>query len=258
MTYIKPLENSPYNPQRQITPQPIWNIPGPTKQRPAFKAKRAGTKTAHVVFILDESSSMNACWDETISGFNEFLDTQRSSEIETFVTLYKFNGHNTTVVHDHVPVKDVEDLTRKTYSPSGMTNLHDSMGLAMSRVNADLAQVKKAKRDSVTIVALTDGFENSSREYDANAIREMVSTAEAKDWSFMFLGANIDAFATGSALGFRKENTLQYDTSNMGSTMAAASRMTRDMSVAKSAGLSAVQAYAGAELTPTERDEANK
>lgn len=244
------------NPMFPNTDWKQTNIYSTTQPIPEFKPKKAGTKTAHVIFVLDDSASMRSVRDETITGFNEFLKEQQESEVETYASLYKFNGYDVKCVFDHVNVKSIEPLNHDTYNPNGMTNLHDAIGHVMNKVNNRLSETKKKHRDQVQIVILTDGQENASKYYNANMIKPMVEQAESKDWTFMFLGANIDAFAVGSAYGLRSEATLQYNVNNMTSTMKAASRMTRDMSVMKSAGLSLNDAYASAAFTNEERKEA--
>ena len=89
----------------------------------------------------------------------------------------------------------------------------------------------------------------------------MVSKAQDKAWSFMFLGANIDAFAAGQTMGFTAHNTMQFDTHNVGATMRAASRMTNDMKSMYFASASAADVnvntlYASATFTDAERKAA--
>ena len=84
----------------------------------------------------------------------------------------------------------------------------------------------------------------------------MVEKAEAKNWGFMFLGANIDAFAAGGALGFNTNNTMQYDTASMGNTIQAASAMTSRMKSSYSRGIDTSVAYASVGFTDQERSSA--
>lgn len=72
-------------------------------------------------------------------------------------------------------------------------------------------------------MVVTDGEENASCEVkDPNRIREMVQHQEtAYSWKFLFLGANIDAFAAAGAVGMRG---IQYNASASG--MKAAMRAT--------------------------------
>jgi hypothetical protein len=209
----------------------------------AFTPKRCGTKTSHVIFVLDDSGSMQDCRDATISGFNEYLKMQQTdaetNKIPTFVSLYKFDGRGVNAVYNRLPVATISPLTRDTYNPNGMTNLFDAIGGVMMQINNDLGSKKKADRDSVIINILTDGHENSSRSFTNQDVKQMVSKAQDKSWSFMFLGANIDAFAAGQTMGFTTHNTMQFDTKNVGATMRAASRMTNDMKGAYFASASA-------------------
>jgi hypothetical protein len=226
----------------------------------AFKPKKAGKKTSHIIFVLDDSSSMQSCRDNTISGFNEFLDGQKvdaeKSGIETFVSLYKFDGSSVKCTIDHVNVKDVNPLDHNSYNPRGGTNLLDAMGGVMMKINEQLSKVKKADRESVIVTVLTDGEENSSRTFRNDDIKTMVEKAEAKNWGFIFLGANINAFHAGSALGFNVNNTMQYDTHGTANTIRAASAMTTRMKSAYASGMETSATYASMGFTDLERQSA--
>ncbi len=215
-----------------------------------FTPKKVGKGSTHVVFVLDSSSSMGCVKDATISGFNEYLDIQRKeakeSGIKTHITLYTFNGRGIETVVEYADVSTVENLTKSSYNPNGMTNLYDAIGYAMRSVNTRLNQFKKEFRDNVIINILTDGQENSSTEYDASTIKEMVQMAESKGWAFMFLGANIDAFATGSQFGMRGTNTLQYGMSSVNDTFQVASSSTNMMKSGIRSGASLSRTYASA------------
>jgi hypothetical protein len=226
----------------------------------SFKPKRAGTKTSHVIFVLDDSGSMQSCRDATISGYNEYLQGQKADAketgIPTFVSLYKFDGSSVKSVFNRVSVEEVEDLGKDSYNPQGTTNLYDAIGGVMMQINAHLTASKKADRDSIIITVLTDGHENASRTFQNTAIKQMVEKAEGKNWGFMFLGANIDAFAASSSLGFNVNNTIQYDTNAMAGTMRSASAMTSRMKSAYASGLDTNMTYASASFTDQERTSA--
>jgi hypothetical protein len=126
----------------------------------------------------------------------------------------------------------------------------------MMQINTQLAANKKVDRDSIVITILTDGHENASRTFQNTAIKQMVEKAEGKNWGFMFLGANIDAFAAGSSLGFNVNNTMQYDTHSMGNTMRSASAMTSRMKSAYASGMDTGMMYTSAAFTDEERTSA--
>ena len=233
-----------------------------TKKNGSFKPVAAGTKKSHVIFILDDSYSMLPHAAATINGFNEYLAGQvadsKRDNIPTKASLYKFNGSNVIAVFKKQKVKKVEPLSSKTYNPRGGTNLLDAIGTVMEEINDDLSSTRKRDRESVIICVLTDGEENASRQFNNAKIKGMVEAAEGKNWTFMFLGANIDAFDVGGAWGMRTENTIQYGMSNISETIATASAYTSRAKVARSMGLSSAQTYESANFTDDERANATK
>jgi len=247
--------------QQRVVIQPNTTLIQPTVTKPslaeAFKPKRAGKKTSHVIFVLDDSGSMQSCRAATISGYNEYLQSQKKDAVETgiptFVSLYKFDGSSVNCVFNRVVADEVKDLDEVSYNPQGTTNLYDALGGVMMQINSQLAANKKADRDSVIITILTDGHENASRTFNSQTVKQMVEKAEGKNWGFMFLGANIDAFAASSSLGFNVNNTMQYDTASMEGTMRSASAMTSRMKSAYASGMSTDATYASTAFTDAER-----
>jgi hypothetical protein len=228
----------------------------PQKLHAAFKPKRAGKNKAHVIFVLDDSGSMQSCVEPTISGFNEYLQGQNDGN--TFVTLYKFDGYRVTKIVDKMLAAEVSPLTSETYNPrGGGTNLLDSIGSVMQTINIDLSSKKKNDRESIIITVLTDGAENSSKIFSKEDIAEMITKAEAKNWGFMFLGANVDAFSVGAAIGFNVNNTLQYSTENSVGAIRSASAMTTRMKSAYAEGAATSSLYQTSAFTEQERLESS-
>lgn len=237
-------------------------IAQPANLGQAFKPKRAGKNPnlSHIIFVLDESSSMSSCWDQTISGYNEYLKAQKEDAektgIKTLVSLYKFNGHNVDCIFDRQDVQEVTPLTKSSYRPSGGTNLLDAMGGVMLKLNILLAEKKKADRESVIVTILTDGEENQSRTFRNEDIKVMVEKAEGKNWGFMFLGANIDAFHAGAAMGFNHNNTMQFSTANAAETFRSASAMTSRMKGDYASGMATMDSYTVSAFNDAERKAA--
>ena len=67
---------------------------------------------------------------------------------------------------------------------------------------ADVAQVDGEVLGKVLCVILTDGYENSSQETTPAGLAAMIAEREKRGWTFIYLGANQDAWATGQATGF--------------------------------------------------------
>lgn len=220
-----------------------------------YKFKKAGKNGTLITIVLDESGSMNSCWDTTISGFNEFVQGQRSAEASAgagYLTLIKFDSPHIKTVFNNRPLNEVPLLDRKNYTPNGGTNLLDAIGNAIESVNTVLSASKKKDRPGVIITIMTDGAENASNRYNNEKIKAMVAAAEKADWTFTFLGANIDAFAVGSTFGMNASNSVNYSTNNMTATMTALSESTSRMRFAKTAGVSTADLYAQGLYTSSE------
>jgi uncharacterized protein YegL len=212
----------------------------PTQQTTTYEFKDAGTNGTLIVVVLDESGSMGTCWDATIAGFNEFIQGQRTAEDaagQASLTLTKFNGWTVSTVYQNLPLNEVPLLNKQNYTPNGGTNLLDAIGNSINDVNTILSGLKKKDRPGVIITIMTDGEENSSRKYNNQHIKDMVKSAENSDWTFQFLGANIDAFSVGSTFGMSASNSVNYSTQNMGATMASVSASTVRTRTAKMAGI---------------------
>jgi hypothetical protein len=157
----------------------------------------------NILFILDESGSMEDMGVEPVQAVNKFIDDQKVAMGDDGATfsLWKFNSTVVKVIDD-VPLKDVKEFS--DFEPKNMTALYDAIGHAID------TKKKKNSFDNVVCIILTDGLENSSTEYSAATIRSMIKDMEENhNWKFVYLGANQDAFAVGGAMGV--VNCAQYE-----------------------------------------------
>jgi hypothetical protein len=226
-----------------------------TSTIPNYKFKKAGTAGTLITMILDESGSMRSCWDTTIAGFNEFVAGQRAAEESAgagYLSLIKFDSPHIKTVFNNRPLNEVPLLDKINYHPNGGTNLLDAIGHAITSVNDVLAKSKRKDRPGVIITIMTDGEENASNTFNNAQIKAMVAAAEKADWTFTFLGANIDAFAVGSTFGMRSVNSVSYSTANMGATMESISASTTRMRVSKTAGFDNETIYSNGLYTSDE------
>ena len=145
----------------------------------------------HVCFLLDRSGSMDKIKQDVVKGFNQYIETlKKISTGDLFLTLILFDKDGqdlltTQVVYDRRPVEEIPPL--EEYAPRGWTPLYDAIGHAIHHA-------EKAPADRVLVVILTDGQENSSLELDRAAVAKMIEEREAEGWTFVYLGANQDAF----------------------------------------------------------------
>src|SRR5690554_4436811 len=86
-----------------------------------------------------------------------------------------------------------------------------------------LAALPEDQRPGLVIVGImTDGMENSSREWTHAGIKALIEEQERTyNWVFHYLGANQDAIEVGAGLGVRADAALTYAPAESGAAMAA-------------------------------------
>lgn len=166
-----------------------------------------------LVMIIDKSGSMHGMESDTIGGFNSMLDKQRKLDIKTEVTTVMFNS-NPDVIHIRRPLDEVKNLTPGDYLPNGSTALLDSVGMTIDKVS-DYYAVNDSK-NKVIVAIITDGLENSSREYSKQNVRNLIEKKKESGWEFVFLGANIDAASEAGSIGISSDRVVQYKATNEG------------------------------------------
>ena len=173
--------------------------------------------STEMVFVLDRSGSMSGLAADTIGGFNELIKKQKKIEGDAYVTTVLFD-HEYEVLHDHVALGEVAPLTDKEYFARGSTALLDAVGRTIDSVGARLAAAPEEERpEHVVFVITTDGRENSSREYTAKQVREMVEHQQQKySWQFVFLGANMDAVSEARNLGISAKYAADFTPTGRG------------------------------------------
>jgi hypothetical protein len=171
-----------------------------------------------ITVILDKSGSMSSVISDTIGGYNEFIKNQKELPGECEISLIQFNTNNEFTYKSKNIHELTEGITTQQYIPAGMTALLDAMGTAIIEKGKELAALPEEQRPGkVLFVIITDGQENSSREYNFSKIKEMVEHQKNNySWDFTFLGANIDTFGTADSLGISQDKSLSYSTTKSG------------------------------------------
>ena len=175
------------------------------------KAKAKESKSVEVVFILDRSGSMSGLEDDTIGGFNSMLKEQQEDGGDVIWSTVLFDTRH-DVIHNRIPIEKVKPLTEKEYYTRGCTALLDAVGRAIHHIGMCHRYAKAEDvPDRTLFVITTDGFENSSREYSYEKVKEMIELETEKyGWEFIFLGANMDAVSEAARIGIRASRSATY------------------------------------------------
>jgi len=167
-----------------------------------------------IAALLDRSGSMQTIADDTRGGFDAYIATEHAQPGTTLVTLAQFDDHYEVVYQN----RDAGSVPPLALEPRGCTALLDSIGRFVTEVGSDLAQLPADERPGdITVLVMTDGYENASREWTVEAVRALISQQETDyAWDFVFLGANMDAVDVGTNLGFAPGKSLTWDASEDG------------------------------------------
>ncbi len=164
-----------------------------------------------IVYILDRSGSMSGLEADTIGGFNSMMEKQKKTGEKAFVSTVLFDDE-IDILHDRVPIDKVEILTDEQYFVRGCTALLDAVGGAIHHIGNVHKYARKEDRPDKTIfVITTDGMENASSRYSYEKVKKMIKRQQKKyGWEFIFVGANIDAYAEAQRFGIRKDRAVNY------------------------------------------------
>ena len=168
-----------------------------------------------IIVLLDRSGSMETIKKDMEGGFNAFVAEQRKVPGECVLTLVQFDSSGIDTVHEAKPIADVPSLKLE---PRGSTPLLDAMGKTIASVGQRFEHTSEEKKPGrVLFLVVTDGHENASHEFSRNQIKTMVKhQTNAYQWQFVFLGANIDAFAEAGGLGIPAANTAYFSGNTAG------------------------------------------
>ena len=191
----------------------------------------------HISIVLDRSGSMGSIARDTIGGLNTFIEEQKKVSGEATLSLMQFDNAFETIF-TFKDIQTIDIYKDYLFMPRGMTALYDAIGKSIADTGEALGKMEENNRPSkVIFVIVTDGEENSSKEYSQQAVQDMIKhQSEVYSWEFVFLGANIDAVSTGTSLGIKGGNTITYAANTDGVTAAYGS---------VSANLSAFRASSG-------------
>jgi hypothetical protein len=201
-------------------------------------SKKATKETTIVSMLIDSSGSMFSIAGATIEGCNSYVDTLKKElkNQDVYFSMIHFSGsdefnYGNTIIGpqigprtfkpNHVKtlqvgvnINEAIKLSERNYTPSGGTPLIDAS--VKTILATDELVAKYGSNSKVIVVIQTDGAENMSTEYNSSHLKAMVEDRTAKGWSFVYLGAGINAFASASQYGFNIANTISYDRTKSG------------------------------------------
>lgn len=208
-------------PVKPATKKPAKKTSPPKKKAP----KKTSSQDTSVYILLDRSGSMTTMWDEALKSINLYV---KKLDGPTNVVLATFDSESYDVLRD-TKVDSWRTVSIADALPRAMTPLYDACGKLLDRMFDD-------DPESGVLVVMTDGYENSSKEYTKETIESRLASAKTdKGWQVVFLGANFrDITSVSTSLGIAPSQSLNITGGNMGDTMAVLASYTRAYTTTKS------------------------
>jgi uncharacterized protein YegL len=201
----------------------------------------------HVAFIIDESGSMIGSESDIIGGFNKTIEEQKAiKDGQCSISFFSFDTevkerfigkdvndvkelkagsrfgnlyhYSRTVSLSSVSINGLTDIDVKInedesdplykYSPGGGTAMNDAIAIAINKIGNWLSDMPEEERPSKNlIVIMTDGEENSSKEYTLAKVQEMIKhQTEKYNWTFVYMGMDITNKQTAENLGINNRS----------------------------------------------------
>ena len=166
------------------------------------------TKTL-IAALLDRSGSMVGSKQATEDGWRDLIADQRGEPGECEVMLAQFDTEYEVLY----PPTDIAAVPEFVVEPRGGTALLDATGRLITEVGRMLAAQPEDQRPGrVICLIMTDGCENSSREWNLDRVKTLITEQQKTyGWEFIFLGANIDAVGVAVAMGMDRRKAMMFD-----------------------------------------------
>jgi hypothetical protein len=166
-----------------------------------------------IIFILDNSGSMENQVNNTCSGFNELISSQKklysqriddeNCSVDCSVTLIKFSNHDKiNTIYEKKDINDIEYITKTDLLPTGLTALYDAMAYAF--------EINFEPRRKRTYVVITDGENNDSINHNPESIKNKIEKFDKDNVSVLYIGSNQDSIINGKQMGVDKNHSLNY------------------------------------------------
>lgn len=120
------------------------------------------------------------------------------------------------------------DIVKLEIQASGGTALNDAIAKKITSFGESLATLPEDERPETVLFAIvTDGEENSSRDFTGAQVKAMIEHQTSKyNWNFVYLGANQDAIGVASQYGIRAGSALTWNTNDVAVAAASLSNYT--------------------------------
>lgn len=169
----------------------------------------------HYLIIIDESGSMAAFKDETVISLNNEFKIIREEQTKYpnqkyLVSVITFSD-KIKYLYWKTPIEEVANVESKDYNPNGYTALLDAIGFPVKLLTEQAGEDISNGNATVLVSIMTDGQENSSKEFKKEQISEMIKTLQKDNrWAFSFIGCDEDSISDARSFGIAAGNIASF------------------------------------------------
>ena len=194
------------------------------KKNTSDEALAQGKQHIYNLIIVDESGSMGHLRDVTLSGVNETITTikQVQKEFEEtqqhFLSLVTFDERRGSLpsvrtIFDAIGIGEIQEFN--DYNPTGATPLYDAMGESLTKL---CEKIKDNENATGVVTILTDGLENFSTKWRAEALRNLIERLKEMGWVFSYMGSAHDVKEVTDLLSIDNVMEFSHDMTGASST----------------------------------------
>jgi uncharacterized protein with von Willebrand factor type A (vWA) domain len=167
-----------------------------------------------VYLLLDRSGSMASQWSDTIGAINTYV---KELPKDTNVYIAAFDSdYNSSISYDvlrNTTSQGFTQINESELQPRGGTPLLDAMGRMLDKAFEE-------NPEKAYVVVMTDGHENTSRQFSKQTIAEKLARAEDRKWEVVFMGANFDSVTDQAKMvGLSVGKAYSVSTQNLANEM---------------------------------------
>jgi uncharacterized protein YegL len=171
-----------------------------------------------IVFIFDKSGSMGEQANQIANAHNAFLLDPNHWGQNVNITTVAFDNEVITLCDG----KNIKDTKPIKLEAAGATAIYDAVGTAIDFINNKKSDFSNPTRDNdVCYITVTDGYENASKFFSQDEIREKVAKERERtdhgSRDFILFGEyNIDNEKVAVDMGIKPEKSQLYVGNDLG------------------------------------------
>lgn len=172
-------------------------------------------KGLYLTFVVDRSGSMMSCGIAVFEGIRGCIEKKvkfaKEHDMQVCLTIFTFDDiiERLEIPSDPAKLKTEHyQIIKDGVEPRGWTRLYDTIHQA-AIYTTELQEQQGYQNSRGFMVILTDGEDNQS-DMTHEDLKKEIESHQKTGMEYIFIGANINARHTGSALGISPDACMQF------------------------------------------------